>query len=146
MSRNAVITAVVVIIVILGGWYLLRPKQPASSVETTVSTPTETQNPSPAAASEGAAMAGETMVTVTASGFSPKDVTIKAGETVTWVNNDTVAQNVSSDPHPTHTTYPPLNLGNIEPGGKVSLKFPAAGVYKYHDHLIPSLRGSVTVQ
>ncbi len=144
MSRNAVITVVVVIVVILGGWYLLRPKPSVAPTPSTVtSTPTETAAPT---ASEGAMMKGETAVTVTASGFSPKDVTIKAGDSVTWMNNDSAVHNVSSAIHPTHQVYPPLNLGNIEAGGKVSLKFPTAGTYKYHDHLSPSLTGTVTVE
>ncbi len=88
----------------------------------------------------------ETVVSITSSGFSPASVTIRAGETVKWVNNDTSVQNVLSAIHPTHQVYPPLNLGNIQPGGSVSLKFPTAGTYKYHNHLKPTLTGSVTVQ
>jgi len=53
---------------------------------------------------------------------------------------------VNSALHPTHLEYPPLNLGVIKPGESKSLTFPEAGTYKYHDHLNPSLFGSVTVQ
>lgn len=91
-------------------------------------------------------MMTETVVAITSSGFSPAGVTIRAGGIVKWVNNDTSVNNVSSVVHPTHQVYPPLNLGNIQPGGSVSLKFPPAGTYKYHNHLKPTLTGSVTVR
>jgi len=148
MSRNVIITVVVVIVVILGGWYLLRPKQETvvPTPSTVESTPAPVESASPASATEGAMMKGETVVKITASGFSAKAVTIKAGETVTWENDDTAAHAVNSAPHPTHTAYPPLNLGNVASGAKVSLKFPTAGTYKYHDHLNPTLFGSVTVK
>lgn len=85
-------------------------------------------------------------ITVTSSGFQPGSLTVKAGETVVWSNQTGNTSNVSSAPHPAHTDYPPLNLGDIAPGASVSLTFPAAGTYKYHNHLNPSQFGSITVQ
>ena len=85
-------------------------------------------------------------VKITASGFEPAKITIKAGETVVWSNQSDNTGNVSSAPHPAHTDYPPLNLDDIAPGASVSLTFPTAGTYKYHNHLDPSRFGSITVQ
>jgi plastocyanin len=84
-------------------------------------------------------------VSITGSGFSPSSVSISEGDTVRWTNNDSATRNVSSDAHPTHTNYAPLNLGNVSPSGTLSLVFPTAGTYTYHDHINASFTGSVTV-
>lgn len=145
MTRNYWIVAAVVVVLVVLGFVLTRPQQPTRAPEPTPTPPTSTESAS-LAAPEGAKTTEETVVKITAAGFSPKDVTIKAGATVTWMNEDTAVHTVNSAVHPTHQVYPPLNLGNIQPGGKVSLTFPTAGTYKYHDHLNPSLTGSVIVE
>ena len=89
----------------------------------------------------------ETMaVSVTAEGFVPQSVTLKAGQKVVWTNETDATANVSSAPHPTHEEYPPLNLENFEPGTSVELIFEEPGTYKYHDHLNPSKFGTVVVE
>lgn len=149
MSRNAAITVVVILILVVAGWFLTRPKQSApipTPVAKQTQAPDSTQSASPSSATEGAIIKEGKNVTITKTGFSPKDITIAVGETVIWANSDTADHTVNSAPHPTHTSYPPLNLDTIKPGEKKSLAFPKPGVYKYHDHLNPSLFGSVTVQ
>jgi plastocyanin len=87
------------------------------------------------------------MVEYSSKGFTPQSITIKEGQTVTWVNKDTDPLQVASNPHPTHTDYPPLNaVGLIQPGQSKSFTFPAAGHYGYHNHLEPSNTGEVIVQ
>lgn len=153
MSRNAVIGAVAVVAVVILGWYYLKSQQAgvsytkpskAPSVKTTQPTvPPATSTASPTASST----IEKNVVTINSSGFSPKNITIKAGETVTWVNGDTKNHQVQSAIHPTHQLYPPLNsVGLLKSGEKKSLTFPNAGTYKYHDHLNPSFTGSVTVK
>lgn len=145
-SRNLGIVAVVAVIIFLGWWLVKSQSQTATPAPYNSSgqVPTEAAAPTSAASPSGAM--SENVVTISSSGFSPKDITIKAGESVTWMNNDSAVHTVNSAVHPTHQLYPPLNLGNIQAGGKVSLAFPGAGTYKYHDHLNPSSTGSVTVQ
>lgn len=150
MSRNVSLVIVVILVLLIGGWFVMRSKSttptPATTPATTVESAPTPQATSTPAASEGAVMKTEKLVTITTAGFTPKDITIKAGENVTWMNSDTIDHTVNSAPHPTHTIYPPLNLNTIKPGEKKSLTFPTAGTFKYHDHLNPSLFGSVTVQ
>lgn len=85
-------------------------------------------------------------ITLTQLGFSPDTVTVKAGTKVVWVNDSGAQQNVSSDPHPSNTDYPALNLGNFMNGSSLSLVFAKSGVYKYHNHLNPSQKGVIIVQ
>jgi plastocyanin len=86
----------------------------------------------------GGAAAADRAVTITAAGFVPADVTIAAGDTVTWRNGDTAAHQVVFD-------RAPCNL-MIQPGASGSCTFRAGGKFNYRD---PSrrggFRGTVTV-
>lgn len=88
----------------------------------------------------------EAKVILSQNGFSPATLTVKAGTTVTWVNNSGMDATVNSDPHPIHTDYPPLNLGSFSDGQTLSLLFSTPGTYGYHNHLDPSQRGTIIVQ
>jgi plastocyanin len=81
-----------------------------------------------------------------AGGFAPQNIVIDTGQTVTWSNNSGIDADVSSSPHPTHTDYPPLNLGTLSSGSTLSLTFTSKGIYKYHNHLNPSQFGTITVE
>ena len=147
-NRNLFLIAVLVV-VILGGWFIFKNQKSASMQNPAPAPVTNTESsPLPQANKEGTngATMTQTEVKITPAGFEPATITIKAGDTVTWKNVDAQMHDVSSAPHPTHTTYPPLNLGNISPTMSKSLAFPTPGTYKYHDHLTPSLRGTVVVQ
>lgn len=88
----------------------------------------------------------EASIFLTPTGFNPSSLTIKTGATVIWTNQSGAPGNISSDPHPIHTDYPPLNLGNFDAGATLSLSFPAPGTYKYHNHLQPSQSGTIIVK
>lgn len=150
MSKSAVITVVIVIaLLLLGGWSFISSQKPPVP-----QTPSVSQTPVPqptSQATDEAEISSEEvdealLVEITSKGFDPKEIKIKAGQTVTWMNTDTAVHTVNSAIHPTHQVYPRLNLDNIQPGAKKSLSFPDTGTYKYHDHLNPSLTGSITVE
>jgi plastocyanin len=87
----------------------------------------------------GSATAADRAVTISRTGFVPADVTIAAGDSVTWRNTDTAAHQVVF----TQTT---CNL-TIQPGASGSCTFRAGGKFSYRD---PSqqgnaFRGTVTV-
>lgn len=149
MSRNLVVTTVVVILVLGLGWWFLARSQKTYQQRPVYQTPPASSpvTSSPRiSASPSASPATKNTVKIQSSGFVPASISIKVGQTLTWVNADSVNHNVNSAVHPTHLVYPPLNLGLIKSGEEKSLTFPKAGTYKYHDHLNPSLTGSVTVQ
>jgi plastocyanin len=59
-------------------------------------------------------------ISITPSGLSPSVVTIAAGQSVTFVNQDTVAHNIASTPVPTYDDCPPINrVGQLAPGQSV---------------------------
>ena len=148
MSRNTTILLAVVVLLILGGWYFISSQKTESpSTAPQVSPQQETEATDEALMEDDEGDIDEMTVEITSSGFMPKDIVIKVGESVTWMNEDSADHQVNSAPHPTHTTYKPLNtLGALKAGEKKLLTFPEAGTYKYHDHLNPSLTGVVTVE
>ena len=142
MSKNVVITGAVILVLAVLGWYFTRPKQ---TITPTPESTTQTTTPNGSVAPAEATASSRT-VSITASGFQSKDITVKAGDSVAFENTDKVNHTVNSDPHPIHSLFPFLNAGTIKPGDKKTIMFDKAGTYKYHDHLNPSLTGSVTVQ
>jgi len=97
----------------------------------------------------------ENTVEITSSGFSPKILTINAGDTVVFANKDANVHWPASAFHPTHTVYPESGgcLGSkfdackgLEQGESFSFEFNQKGSWKYHDHLNPSLSGTIVVE
>ena len=95
-----------------------------------------------AASLVGAAPAGAATtktVKIFGSAFSPKSVTITAGDTIKWVNKDNANHQVYAD----HGQFVSAIL---RPNQSFSFTFRAAGTYTYKDELHPKLRGTVVVQ
>jgi len=101
------------------------------------------------------------IIEITSDGFTPKELTIKTGDTVTFINKDTKPHWPASAFHPTHTAYPGSGIdkcgteeqSNIFDACKelqqeetFSFKFEAPGKWNYHDHLRASIYGSIIVQ
>lgn len=157
MGKNLWAAVIILLVLAVGGYLAYRSYSSTlltSPAPTSSQQPMEDSGPTPASTTggpaEGTASADESMsenvVSITSAGFDPKTITIKASETVYWMNKDTKMHNVSSAPHPTHTAYPALNLGDIISLKTARLAFPAKGTYKYHDHLFPNFTGTVVVQ
>lgn len=97
---------------------------------------------SPASPSPGGGTS--TTITITAAGVSTAQLTISPGTRVLFVNNDSRAHNMTSDPHPEHTDCPEINsVGLLQPnqsretGNLVALK-----TCGFHDHDDPAPLGA----
>lgn len=78
--------------------------------------------------------------------FSPREVTIKVGQTVRWTNETSGGMWIASDPHPLHTDLPELDKkSSVSPGQSWEFTFTNPGTYGYHNHLSPSKTGTVIV-
>lgn len=88
-------------------------------------------------------------VAVTDSGFSPKTLTIKVGDSVTWTNERSQAVYIAPDNHPDHQKYAGIwdddGTGRIAKDESYTMTFTQAGSYTYHDHLNSSMTGTVVV-
>jgi hypothetical protein len=70
---------------------------------------------------------------------------------VTFVNNDSRAHTMNSNPHPEHTDCPPINdVGFLGAGQqRTTGNLNTARTCGYHDHALPentSLQGTITIQ
>ena len=90
---------------------------------------------------------GDATIVITDQGFSPSNVTIKAGATVTFINQSSNPSWPASDPHPSHTDLPGFDaLHGLNQGEQYSYTFQKVGSWGFHDHLAPFDQGRVIVQ
>ncbi len=93
-------------------------------------------------------MEGTTVVEIsyTDTGFEPATVEIEVGDTVRFVNKSSRMMWVASAIHPTHVLLPGFDqLEGVDVGGRYSFTFDKVGEWKYHNHLSPTMTGTVVV-
>jgi plastocyanin len=114
----------------------------AVAVPTLVGCSAATPAPSPSASSGAGASssgAGGAAVSIANFAFNPADLTVKAGDSVTWTNNDSAPHTVTSDSGA-------FDSGQLSQGAKFTQKFDKAGTYSYHCTNHPSMTAKITVQ
>ena len=141
----------VVIIILLGGWYFYAnrgsmqyttPQPSPSPVPPPALTPPTPQSPPPSSMKPK-----EVVVNITASGFSPSEVKIKAGDTVKFVNKDNKKRWPASGVHPSHQICPGFDaIGGINPDQSYSFTFKEIKTCPMHDHLLPTQFGKIIVE
>lgn len=86
-------------------------------------------------------------IRMSAAGFEPKNITISLGDTVRFVNENTVPHWPASALHPTHEIYPAFDPKMpIESGSEWVFTFDRKGIWRFHDHLYPMMGGAITVE
>src|SRR5262245_23683602 len=114
--RLALVSAVLTVAIACGG-----------SDSTPAPSPTPVANGTPVTIVRGAEPLGN-------QAYSPDQITVAVGATVTWMNADAVAHTSTSDSNG-------WNSGNIAPGGQFSVAFPTAGTFPYHCTIHPGMVG-----
>ena len=71
--------------------------------------------------------------------FTPGTLTVKAGTTVTWTNNDTTTHRPASDSGL-------FDSGDLAPGATFSFTFNIPGTFPYHCTIHTYMTGKVIVQ
>ena len=147
-SNNFLLWGGIILVVVLVGYYLLKGQ---SAYNAPQSQPENTQSNSQVSPAVSATTSGQTMAKITVdytnSGFTPKSITVKVGDSVTWGNKSTKSMWVASAVHPTHQELPGFDqLAGVEANGEYTYTFSKAGNWKYHNHLGPSDTGVVIVQ
>ena len=111
------ILIIIVLLVLLGGgfyyFYYVKMANKQSSPSTTISQEIPSEDIS------------GIMVEIKGFSFQPSTVTIKKGETVSWVNQDMVGHSVTADDNKWDT-------GVFEKGEVKSITFDTAGTFTYH--------------
>lgn len=127
-KKNGWMMVVVVILLAFVGWYWYMKMYPKQIVETPTNTET---NVTPSVA-----VLGE--ISITRNTFVPDSVTIKVGETVTWVNNESYAHDVVSDDGL-------FRSPKLATGEKFSYTFMKEGTYTYICGIHPFMHATVIV-
>lgn len=87
----------------------------------------------------------QTQIQITASGFSPDTIVIKAGTQVVWKNVDTAPHSVASNPFPGDTSVPGLHSRTILPQGSYTYTPTKTSTIGYHDDTQPTHNGIIKV-
>jgi plastocyanin len=82
---------------------------------------------------------GANSVSIVNMSFSPASLTVTAGTTVMWTNNDNMTHTVTADDDS-------FDSGNIAMGTKYSKLFSTAGTYSYHCTIHPNMKGTIVVK
>lgn len=87
-----------------------------------------------------AGSAGGAKVSMEGIKFNPASVTVKAGDTVTWTNNDSVGHDVTGD------NFKSGDSGGMQNGDTFAQTFDKKGTFDYVCTVHPGMKGSVTVK
>ncbi len=77
------------------------------------------------------------LITIKSLAFNPKDLTIKVGEKVTWINQDFVPHNVVSD-----SFKSPVMMR----GGTFEYTFKVKGIFEYICSIHPFMKAKIVVE
>jgi plastocyanin len=91
------------------------------------------------AAASCPAHAADAKVKIDNFSFAPETVTVKAGTTVTWINEDDIPHTVASS-----TTL--FKSKALDTDDKYAFTFTTAGVYQYFCSLHPHMTGTIVVE
>jgi plastocyanin len=111
-----------------------------SNYSSAPTSPSPTPSPSPAPSGPSTAVTIPSgAATLANRAFSPDELDVAVGDTVTWTNTDSVAHTSTSD-------RSGWDSGVVAPGGRFSFAFQAAGTYQYHCAIHPGMVGTVVVR
>jgi amicyanin len=134
-SRRAVMVAAVAVIIVSLSLVVAACGNGGSSGTTATIAPGSGSSTT-ASASGGSS---EVKVIMTNRSYDPETVTIKVGDTVTWVNEDAPQHDVVAD-------NGEFKSDLFDKGQTFSFKFTKAGTYPYHCSIHPGMTGTVIVE
>ncbi len=138
MKKIVPIGVVVLVLAALGCWYALAHY---ANMNNNTST-TNTMHMGTSGSNNGGSNVAQSTnkVTIANFAFSPASITVRAGTTVTWTNNDSTAHTVTENDGQSGPAS-----GDINPGRSYSFTFTKSGTYHYHCAIHSSMTGTVLV-
>lgn len=147
MNRFALIVLLIVLAAAAGYALLLRPEWVPSNETINQNVNQESNQNLPESTAPAVAEPKTHVVEFTGTAYVPASLTIKAGDTVQFVNKSPGLFRPASAPHPQHTDFPEFDpKAGISVNGTYSITFKEPKVYRFHDHLKPTAFGSITVE
>lgn len=134
-KRSTIAVVVVVVVVLTAGLFFVTKKDvpPAKSAQ------------QQSLEDKQSGMPDAVDIVYTGYGFSPYDIGLSPGATVTIINESSKDLEFASDPYPTSVDNPELNIGRIAPGERKSFQVTKKGLWGYHNRLEPTEKGRFAV-
>ncbi len=139
MNSKIIIIVIIVVIIIGGGAYFLNKNNPSQMQMQNMPAQTQGQAQTSPATSSSQAKTGKNAVTIQNFAFSPATITVKAGDSVTWTNQDSAGHSATADDNS-------FDTGVLPQGQSKSITFSKAGTYTYHCSVHPNMKATVIVQ
>ena len=136
MRKSTILIIVLVIVLAIGGALALTHKSNNSSGYSS------SNNASSSSSSNTTNAAAAGSIDIKNMMFTPPQISIAKGGSVTWTNNDSTTHTVVDD----LTNVGGPASGDIAPGSTYSFKFEKTGSFQYHCSIHPSMRGTIVVK
>ena len=133
--KKSTLTVIIILIVLIIGGVVAVTHHSKNNANTSTSNGTTSSSSSSTSALTGSIDIKNMM-------FTPSQITVQKGGTVTWTNNDTTTHTVVDD----LSNVGGPNSGDIAPGATYSFTFNKTGSFQYHCSIHTSMRGTIVVQ
>ena len=135
-------TVIVLIVVLVSGgvWFTLAYNAKNKPAASPTMAPMHMASTQPSASAGGSTAESTNAVTISNYAFSPANITVAKGTTVTWTNKDSVGHTVTETDNLKGPASSVLNNGDT-----YSFTFDTAGTYHYHCSIHHEMVGTVTV-
>lgn len=138
--KKTLLTVVVIAILIIAVAVFRKRQATAPTGELPLLTATATPTTSPTA------VVKPFIIVFSNNTAAPKTISLNVGDTVTFVNNEATPHWPASGVHPTHQICPGFDsLRGLKRGETYSFTFKEAKTCPWHDHLKPTINGSIVV-
>jgi plastocyanin len=137
---NKVLIAVIAVLILAGGgWAVYNHNKSSNSAGNSTG---NSQNQASSSGSNSNQPPTSGTIDIKNMMFTPSQITVAKGGTVTWTNNDTTTHTVVDD---LSNVGGPAS-GDIPAGGTYSFTFNKTGSFQYHCRIHPSMRGTIVVK
>lgn len=137
MNKTTLIIIIIAIVVLIGIGFLYFAQQPQYMPNNTVNNQPANTQPNQSAVTGNTTTAQTWNISIKNFAFIPANLTIRTGDTVTWINQDTTPHRISG----TGFQGDILNVGQ-----KYNFTFTTAGTFDYICSIHPSMKGKIIVQ
>lgn len=146
MKSALTIVGAIFIVVVIGVIAWLQFGQPAEapSQQPPGNSSANGQNTDPNNEQQSQVQSGEVAVSISNSAFSPSQITVRKGTTITWTNQDNIDHNVVAV-QPNNTGGLPTQHALLSRGDTFSHTFDTAGTFEYTCQPHSFMRGTVEV-
>lgn len=145
-KRAYILSTIFTLLLIAGGFSLFGLHKNTMEIDTPVSPTIAIAQITPFVTAT-TPYAQDVRVHYTEKGFVPETITVRDGQSVTWINQSQRTMWIASNPHPLHNDY--LGFDQrlaIDMGKSYTFTFTQKGKWGYHNHVNPEDTGYVIVE